>query len=124
MEPRKGCKTMANRTYEHVDDFIDAPCYDTTEVEAYAAWMLNHYRFPANLKFKFNKFMKSHKLFATYKDQVYLVTGASRMGDVWLATDFNREIGYDLRVDINDIQSWGNNPDSSYVNLSCQSIQT
>jgi hypothetical protein len=115
---------MSDRTYKHVDDFIDASCSQMSESETYAAWMLNHFRFPAGLRFKFDKFMKSHKLFATYKDQVYLITGASRMGDVWLAADFNRENGYDLRVDINDIQSWGNNPNGSYVNLSCQSIQT
>jgi hypothetical protein len=115
---------MIDRIYEHVDDFIDAPCIRATESESYAAWMLNHFRFPANLRFKFDKFMKGHKLFATYKDQVYRVTGASRMGDVWLATDFDRKTGYDLRVDINNIQSWGDNPDGSYVNTSCQSIQT
>jgi hypothetical protein len=115
---------MSDRTYKHVDDFIDAPCSQMSESETYAAWILNHFRFPANLRFKFDKFVKAHKLFATFEGKVYLVTGASRMGDVWLAEDFDRESGYGLRIDINVIQSWGDNPDGSYVNASCQSIQT
>jgi hypothetical protein len=28
------------------------------------------------------------------------------MGDVWLATDFKRDTGYDLRVDVEECTNW------------------
>jgi len=32
--------------------------------------------------------------------------GCSRMGDVWLTKHFERENGYDLRIDIDDCTDW------------------
>jgi hypothetical protein len=85
----------------HIDDFIINPNTDD-----YAAWMFNYFRMPAISKIRFEKFMKDSKLFCTYAGKRYRVTGASRMGDVWLATDFKRDTGYDLRVDVEECTNW------------------
>lgn len=98
----------------HVDNFIDKMCFKSTEAEVYAQWVLNHARLPASLKIKFDRFMNSFHLFATYEGKVYKVTGASRMGDIWLAEDFNRKNGYDLRVDLDKLTNWSNRPNGSY----------
>lgn len=86
----------------HVDDFIDSNFGE----ECYARWVLNHFRLTAALKGDFNQFMKDHKLFCKYMGKKYRCTGASRMGDVWLAKDFKRESGYDLRVDVEKCSGW------------------
>lgn len=85
----------------HVDDWIDDP---TTGPENVKAW-LRHFRRPAIDKDY--DWLKTQKLFCTYKDDKrYRCIGCSRMGDIWLTMDFNRENGYDLRVDIDDCYNW------------------
>lgn len=90
----------------HVDDFINNPFID----EFYAQWILHHFRLPATLQVRFVGFMKNNKLFCTYENKRYRVTGASRLGDVWLVKDFDREYGYNLRVEIDDCTSWSDKP--------------
>jgi hypothetical protein len=87
---------------KHVDDFIDSDFGK----DRYARWVLNHFRLPAILKSDFSEFMKDHKLFCNYKGKKYRVTGASSLGDIWLAKDFNRESDYDLRVDCAECSEW------------------
>ena len=87
----------------HVDEFID---HNFGE-HKYARWVLLYFRLPAVLNLEFREFMKDHKLFCNYKGNRYRCTGASRMGDVWLTKDFNRDGGYDLRVDVEDCSEWG-----------------
>jgi hypothetical protein len=89
----------------HVDDFID-----DFRSDPYARWMFLHFRMPAEMQMAFRKFMEPHKLFCTYLGHRYRCTGASRMGDVWLAKDFNRDMGYDLRVDLSECSNWGSEP--------------
>ena len=86
----------------HVDEFIDTQFGKN----CYARWVLNHFRLPAALQMDFDPFMKRHKLFCTYAGKRYRCTGASRLGDVWLASDFHRESGYDLRVDAEECSAW------------------
>ena len=86
----------------HVDEFIDSGFRKDT----YARWVLNHFRLPAVLKMDFHDYMKDHKLFCQYERKKYRCTGASRMGDVWLSEDFNRESGYELRVDVEKCTEW------------------
>ena len=50
--------------------------------------------------------MKHHKLFCTYLDKVYRVTGSSTMGDIWLHSDYSKDSGYELRVDIEECSSF------------------
>jgi len=90
----------------HVDDFI----YQGPREEKYARWVLLHMRLPAVNQIDFHTFMKDHKLFCSYKGTRYRVTGASRMGDVWLAKDFAREHGYDKRVDLAACSGWAPEP--------------
>lgn len=86
----------------HVDDFIDS----NRGKDVYARWVLNYFRLPAVLKNDFKPFMKDHKLFCTYKGLCYRCTGASTMGDVWLAKSPKQDTGYDLRVDVEECHTW------------------
>lgn len=92
----------------HVDDFIDMPPKD--EAGRYAAFCLMLFRLPAVMKWAFVKWTAQYVLFCTYEGQRYRVTGASRMGDVWLAKDHAREDGYDLRVNVDDCADWSDKP--------------
>ena len=85
-----------------IDDFID----NYGNEEAYARWVFNHFRLPASLKFTFDQFMKDHHLYCTYLGQRYRVTGASRLGDVWLHSDFSQSVGYELRVDVEKLSDF------------------
>lgn len=80
----------------HVDEFIDSGW----GANQYARWFFMLHRFPAAHQNDFAEWIGQYKLFCRYEDQTWRVTGCSRMGDVWLARDFDRERGYDLRVDV------------------------
>ena len=90
----------------HVDNFIDFGTKDKYENENYARWILNHFRLSASLKYIFDEFMKDHKLFCEYKGEKFRVIGASRLGDIWLTSDFNKTHGYKHRVSIEDCKNW------------------
>ncbi len=92
------------RRFEHVDEFID-----DRNTDAYASWFFNLARLPAILQFKFEDQIKQYKLFCQYDGKTYRVTGASRLGDVWLTRNFEQHTGYELRVDINDCSDWSDN---------------
>lgn len=87
----------------HVDNFIEDPSTDE-----YASWFLLMKRLPAVMQQKFSKIIGQYRLFCTYKGEYYRVIGASRMGDIWLAKNLDRNIGYDLRVDIADCSEFTN----------------
>ncbi len=90
---------------KHVDDYID-----DHKGDKYARFVLMLFRLPAILSLDFTEWTKQYKLFCIYKNTRYRVTGASRLGDIWLALDFNRDCGYDLRVNLAECSSWGNKP--------------
>lgn len=90
----------------HIDDFIDGGYFNQSESEKYARWCFLLFRLPALLQHDFKEYTKQYKLFCTYKDQKYRVTGASRLGDIFLSKDFNREYGYDKRVLYTDCLDW------------------
>jgi hypothetical protein len=50
--------------------------------------------------------MAPYKLFCLYEGKWWRVTGASRMGDVWLTSDFQRDTGYDKRVFLEECSEW------------------
>jgi hypothetical protein len=89
----------------HVDDFID-----DYEGDPYARWFFMLQRLPAALKVAFYQWIKPYRLFCDYKGKRYRVTGASRLGDIWLAKDHSRETGYDLRVDLTECTNWSDKP--------------
>lgn len=82
----------------HVDDFIDDPTSDK-----YASSWFEAFRRPA-----LDKMRKpdSRRLFATYEGKRYRVTGCSRMGDVWLHSNFNEEWTYEHRVPVDACSGW------------------
>lgn len=85
----------------HIDDWLDDPTTGPTDVKEW----LEHFRRPAIDKDY--EWLASRKLFCTYKDgKRYRCIGCSRMGDVWLTANFDRENGYDDRVDITDCTDW------------------
>jgi hypothetical protein len=88
----------------HVDDFID----DHTK-DAYARWVLMHFRLPAH-GLAFAELMKDNKLFCTYGQERYRVTGAGRMGDIFLNVNFSKDAGYDIRVGVDACSAWGPQP--------------
>lgn len=90
----------------HIDEWICAPGSD-----GYASAMFTIFRLPALEMLAVRKhILGDKKLFCMYDGKRYRVTGASRMGDVWLAKDPRREDGYDLRVDVDDCSDWGGQP--------------
>lgn len=91
----------------HVDEFIDGTKkIGHTPEENYARFVLMLFRLNASLKAAFDVHIKQFKLFCVYENVKYRVTGASRMGDVYLTRDYNQEIGYQKRVDVAECSQW------------------
>lgn len=87
----------------HVDDFIDDPTSD-----AYAVTWFESFRRPA-----IDKLRKpdTRKLYATYEGSRHLVTGCSRMGDVWLHSNLTYAgMSYEKRVDVDACSEWSAEP--------------
>ena len=93
-------------TMTHIDDWMDRCRHIEDEGEAFALFMFEYFRMPAWKQIALRDIYKPFKLFCIYEDREYRVTGASRMGDVWLARDFERDTGYDLRVDVAKCSKW------------------
>lgn len=90
----------------HVDDFID----NEYNKDNYARFFFLLHRLEAALFYDFKKWIDQYKLFCDYQGQRYRVTGCSRLGDVWLSADFNRESGYEKRVEVGECSNWGDKP--------------
>ncbi len=83
----------------HVDDFIDNPTSDP-----YAASWFESVRRPAIAKMRKPD---TRKLFATWRGSRYLVTGCSRLGDVWLHANPNYTgVSYQHRVNVDECSGW------------------
>jgi hypothetical protein len=94
---------------KHVDDWIDTSfCKDE-----YPRWFFFLHRLAAVYQMDWRQWISQYKLFCTYQGIRYRCTGASRMGDIWLAEDHNRETGYDLRVSYTDCTDWAPTADGS-----------
>lgn len=98
----------------HIDEWLDGAVCDVIDNPSlgYAHFMFWHFRAPAWVKMAHRPYMKDRRLFVTYEGKRYRVTGASRLGDIWLAKDFNREDGYDLRIDLDfsKLSDWSDKP--------------
>lgn len=88
----------------HIDDWIRT--IGIGKPEEYAKFFFMLARLPAWMQIAFYPWTKQFKLFCTYDGSRYRVTGASRLGDVWLTNDLNSEEGYDLRVDVAKCSGW------------------
>jgi len=89
----------------HVDDFID-----DYRSDSYAAFVLNWFRAPATHHSRFSPWMKQHQLYGTYRSKRYRVTGASRLGDVFLNPNFESDAGYKYRVSVDEVSNWSDKP--------------
>ena len=96
----------------HVDDWIDTPTIllPETRGEAYAKFFFLLRRTPAWMHYTMAEWFDPYKLFCTYEGHRWRVTGASRLGDIWLAEDFQQESGYDKRVDLALCSEWSDKP--------------
>lgn len=92
----------------HIDEWLDTPTLDDGEI--YARFVLDFARMPAWKKIQYERWTKQYPLFCTYASRRYRCTGASRLGDVWLTEDFEKEQGYDWRVDVEECSDWGDTP--------------
>ena len=104
---------MIEDTERHVDDFVEHGMkwdHESGEAEVYARWVLMLHRLPAILLNRFSSYISQYPLFCTWRGERYRVTGASRMGDVWLAKNFKRECGYDERVNVAYCSDWSKKP--------------
>lgn len=104
----------------HVDDWVDRFDMGGTHKQSlgqkYARFCLFLYRLAAVFQMDWSEWIKKHKLFCTYEGKRFRMTGASRMGDVWLTKDFNREVGYEHRVNVDDCSDWSDNP-AEYIGV-------
>ena len=89
----------------HIDDWVG-----DYEQDKYARWFLFLKRLSAVMQADFEEWIAPFKLFATWKGKRYRVTGASRLGDVWLAKDRGRDSGYDHRVSVDELSGWSPTP--------------
>lgn len=94
----------------HIDDWLETAVMSRDKGTVYAVFFLHHRRLSAVVQSAFKEFIGPLRLFCTYGGERYRCTGASRLGDVWLARDHNRDTGYDLRVDVQDCGQWGREP--------------
>lgn len=101
-------------TAVHIDKWLDGNHYFSSSEEhlAYVHFMMDWFRKPAYIQAMYRNIMATFKLFVTYEGKRYRVTGASRLGDVWLAKDLNRSSGYDHRVDfdLTKLTGWSRTP--------------
>ena len=95
----------------HIDDWLDERHANkpATEGEQFALEWLEHFRRPAYKQD--HKWLDQNGLYCTYKDgQRYRCIGASRMGDVWLTSHYERTHRYDMRIDVAHCSKWGRSP--------------
>lgn len=108
----------AKKAATHIDDWLEFACMNEDRGTRYAWFVLHHARLSAVAKNAAREFTGRLKLFCTYQGARYRVTGASRMGDVWLAKDYDREAGYDLRINVDDCLDWSDSADASMFQAS------
>lgn len=89
----------------HIDDWLDSPGQPGEE---HARVFLEHCRRPAiDTDYVW---LGENPLFCSYEGYRFRVTGASRLGDIWLAQDFKQDTGYNLRVCVSRCGNWGSEP--------------
>lgn len=87
---------------KHVDEWLDEPPRD--ERERQAKEFLEYCRRPASAQ---DPLWRQYRILTCfYRGEWYRCTGASRLGDVFLRVDFDRWLGYDLRVDVAECSGW------------------
>jgi len=100
----------------HIDEWLDERIMtEVDDDEKYAVAFFFLIGMSAVDTWTIAPIMKHHKLFCTYKDKVYRITGSSTMGDVWIHEDFTKDTGYLLRVNILDCSNFS--PDEYIIDV-------
>ena len=96
-----------------VDEFLDNSYYASKLNLGYVHFFLSHARKSAVEKSLHGPWMRQFKLFVDYEGRTWRVTGASRLGDIWLTSRFDQEMGYERRVDLvlNRFMNWRDKAD-------------
>lgn len=103
----------------HVDDWINSAGMRSaqieTDAERYAKFFFLLKRLPAVMQGAFKEHIEKYQLYCEFEGRSWRVTGASRMGDVWLTSDFNQDAGYEERVDLAQCSNWSPTPPKEEV---------
>lgn len=75
----------------------------------YARWVMNQYDVPATLSFDTEQYRKKFPLYCTYQGKRYKYVGHSRLGDVWITSNFISD-SYELRVSVLDLENFSKKP--------------
>lgn len=75
----------------------------------YARWVMNQYDVPACLSFDIEQYRKEFSLYCTYQGKRYKYVGHSRLGDVWITSNFS-STNYELRVSVLDLENFSKEP--------------
>ena len=98
----------------HVDKWTDDVIhnyYSRKPEELYAAWVFTYRRMSAYMQAAFYDFMGPYPLYCTYKGKRYRVNVVSRMGDIGMTKDLEKDSGYDVRgVYPDECTCWSNTP--------------
>ena len=87
----------------HVDDWLDTPTLDDEQLRLAKEWV-EHFRRPAGESDA--KWLDARLVTCIYHGELFRVSGASRMGDLWLNRDLNKNWGHDLRVNVARCSEW------------------
>jgi hypothetical protein len=115
-QPPNGARELVKAQGDiFVDDWLaQTPMYtdEDEKILNYVHFMLNHFRHSATWQIAHREFMAPYKLFVTYEGKRWRVTGASRMGDIYLQSKFDKDVAYDKRValNFNKLTDWGKEP--------------
>lgn len=114
----------------HIDEWLDTPTIPrkgdrNRQGEIYAKFVLEFKRMPAWKQTVYSQYMDQFKLYCTYEGKRFRCTGASRMGDVWLTSRFDKDCGYEHRVDVEDCSAWSDSPslDSEFTPAVIEELQ-
>lgn len=93
----------------HVDEWIENKHMSSepnTEAEKMAMAFLFIKGLDAVSNMICTPLMKDIKIFCTFKNETYRVTGCSRLGDVWINSNLDEENGYTNRVNVEECSNW------------------
>jgi len=87
----------------HIDDWLDFHFKPATQAEMLIKEIFENFRAPA---YECDEnFRKENPVFCTYEGTQYRITGASRLGDIWLSPNFSQVYGYEKCVCINEVEN-------------------
>jgi hypothetical protein len=98
-----------NAKLTHVDEWVAQPC-SPKDPAAYAKFFFLINRLHAWMQGAFRPWIEPHELYCDFAGRTWRVTGASRMGDIWLAIDLTRQDGYDIRRYVDECTNWRSAP--------------